>query len=364
MRDRRRSRAHAASGRAPINSQRFPILFALVCLATLNLSGCLGFSRLATPLGTASSSNTTTAQSASASDQAAATTVQTSVATLQTSPSPVAFGTVLAGVNNSQPLYLTNSGTATLSVSQIAASGSGFGVSGFSLPLTLTAGQSASMAITFESAQAGAASGVATITSNATNSPTTASLSASVGSPVVQLSANPASISFGTDAIGVAATQNVTLTNNGNAMISISSVAAAGAGFSVSGASNVTLAPNQSATAAVTFDPASAGSASGSLTVTSNAPQVQVALSGTGSSAPQYSVAVNWTPSTSVVVGYFVYRGTGPNAQLSKLSGVVASTNYTDAAVAAGQSYTYAVTAVNAANVESALSTTVTVTIP
>jgi fibronectin type 3 domain-containing protein len=64
------------------------------------------------------------------------------------------------------------------------------------------------------------------------------------------------------------------------------------------------------------------------------------------------------------VVGYFVYRGAGPNPQLSKLSGAVNATTYTDSAVVGGQTYTYAVTAVDANNVESVLSTTVTVTIP
>ena len=314
--------------------------------------------------GAATSSRAIAAQSSSSARSSSSAIVQSAAASLQASPATVAFGNVLAGVNNSQPLYLINSGSSDLTVTQIAASGPGFGVSGFSLPLTLTAGQSAYFAIDFDSTQSGAASGIAAISSDAPGSPTTVGLTATVGPPVVQLSANPAAFSFGNALVGAATTENMMLTDSGNSTVAISSISAAGAAFSVSGASNITLAPNQTFTATVTFDPASIGPATGSLTVTSNAPQLQIALSGTGATASQHSVAVSWNPSTSVVVGYFVYRGAGPNPQLSKLSGAVNATTYTDSAVVGGQTYTYAVTAVDANNVESVLSTTVTVTIP
>jgi fibronectin type 3 domain-containing protein len=117
---------------------------------------------------------------------------------------------------------------------------------------------------------------------------------------------------------------------------------------------------------AVNFDPTEVGQATGNLVVTSNAPQVQIPLTGTGiaGAGPQYSVAVNWSPSTSTVVGYYVYRGTGTNPQLSKLGGILASTSYQDLTVLDGQTYTYAVTSVDSSGDESALSTSVSVTIP
>jgi hypothetical protein len=275
-------------------------------------------------------------------------------------PSPLAFGNVLEGVSYAQTLLISNLGSAALNVTQIAASGNGFGVSGISLPLTLLAGQSTSLTVTFESTAAGSASGTV-----AAGSPTTVGLSATSGPPSVQLSANPSSVSFGNASVGVGATQNITLTNTGNSTVSISSVSAAGTGFTVSGVPDVTLAPSQTVNVAVNFDPAATGLATGSLAVTSNAPPVQIALSGTGTAAGAPSVKLSWSPSTSAVIGYYVYRAIGADAQLSKLTGaIVPSTSYQDTNVAAGQTYIYALTAVDSAGVESALSTSVTVNIP
>ena len=90
--------------------------------------------------------------------------------------------------------------------------------------------------------------------------------------------------------------------------------------------------------------------------------------SSSGGSGPpvgnQHYVSLTWQPSTSVVVGYYVYRGATPDT-LSKLTGMIdTATSYTDNSVVDGQTYVYAVTAVDSENVESALSTSVTVMIP
>jgi len=78
----------------------------------------------------------------------------------------------------------------------------------------------------------------------------------------------------------------------------------------------------------------------------------------------QHYVSLTWQPSTSVVVGYYVYRGETPET-LSKLTGMIdTETSYTDNSVVSGQTYVYAVTAVDSSNVESAQSNTVTVMIP
>lgn len=76
-------------------------------------------------------------------------------------------------------------------------------------------------------------------------------------------------------------------------------------------------------------------------------------------------MSLTWQPSPSVVVvGYYVYRGPAADS-LSKLTGTIDPvTSYADSSVVDGQTYTYAVTAVDSENVESAQSNTVTVTIP
>jgi hypothetical protein len=332
------------SGRASFLSI---FVLGILSVALLGLAGCLGVAISTNPVESRSNSPAVPAPP-------------------EATPQSVSFGTVNAGVSYNQTVLLSNVGPVSVTVTQVAATGNGFAVSPFSLPLTLTAGQSASLAIDFDSSTPGNASGALAVTSNAAGSPTSIGLSATVAPAVVQLSPGAASVNFGNTTVGVTSTQNVTLTNTGNSAVSISSVSTGNSAFTVGGAPDVTLAPNQSVSVAVNFDPAAAGLATGNLVVTSNAPPVQTALSGTGISGagPQYSVTLNWSPSASIVVGYYVYRGVGTNPQLSKFSEVVASTSYQDPTVQAGQSYTYAITSVDASGDESALSTSVSVTIP
>jgi hypothetical protein len=70
----------------------------------------------------------------------------------------------------------------------------------------------------------------------------------------------------------------------------------------------------------------------------------------------RHIVNLNWNPSSSVnVTGYNVYRASiagGPYAQINN-GGLVASTIYTDSAVASGQAYYYVVTAVDSSGIES-----------
>lgn len=175
-------------------------------------------------------------------------------------------------------------------------------------------------------------------------------------------------MNFGDVTVGNSTAQLVTLTNTGNAHVSISAVSTAGNGFSASGGLNAILTPNQSVTVSVNFSPAAPGAATGKLSVASNDSNspLQIALSGTGvAPAAQHSVILSWLASTSQVTGHFVYRGAPSDVTLSRLnSSQDASTSYTDSSVASGQSYVYAVTAVDSNNVESAPSNPVSVTIP
>lgn len=280
-------------------------------------------------------------------------------------PSAVAFGNVLVGVNYTQTVLLSNVGSTDLIVTQVATTGNGYGATGISLPLQLAAGQSASLVVTFESTKPGGVFGTLVVASNAPASPMTIGLSATVGAALAQLTVSSSSVSFGNAPVGAATTQTVTLTNTGNSAVSISSVSAGGVAFAVNDAQEVTLAPNQSVTVAVSFSPTVTGLAIGNLIVTSNAPPVQVGLSGNGAATAQSTVALSWNPSVSTVVGYYVYRSAPADDQLSKLTdAIVSSTSYQDSTVASGQTYIYAVTSVGSNNIESAFSTPVSVTIP
>ena len=286
---------------------------------------------------------------------------------IQATPPSISFGQVVSGVSYSQSVRLSNTGTANVRIMQAVTSGTGFSVSGLSLPLTLSAGQSTTFTAEFLSRTSGGTSGAITLASDGAGSGTTIDMTATVASDQAQLSPSPSPVNFGSETVGNAVTQNVTLTNTGNTGVTISTVAASGTGFSAAaGAAGVRLAPGQEISVAVTFNPAVTGAAIGTLTVTSEATPLQIGLSGTGVNTPvQHSVVLSWSPSTSAVVGYFVYRGNGLNGTLSKLiTSIVPTTSYTDSTVVAGQAYNYAITSVDSGNVESTFSNQVSLTIP
>jgi len=86
---------------------------------------------------------------------------------------------------------------------------------------------------------------------------------------------------------------------------------------------------------------------------------------GTETVTNRHSVDLSWTPSTSPVVGYNVYRSTNSNGPYDPLNaGLVSSTSYTDQTVENGSTYYYVTTAVDAQGVESAYSNQAVAVIP
>jgi hypothetical protein len=155
----------------------------------------------------------------------------------------------------------------------------------------------------------------------------------------------------------------------GKVNVSIARVSATGKGFSVSGGSNVVLAPDQAVTVSVGFSPGAEGKTHGTLSVSGDAlggSLVRIALSGSGDAASgKHTVALNWQASSSPAIGYFIYRSSKGSGGLSKLNATLNdSTSFTDTTVVSGETYQYAVTSVNSSNVESAASNQITVTIP
>jgi fibronectin type 3 domain-containing protein len=88
-------------------------------------------------------------------------------------------------------------------------------------------------------------------------------------------------------------------------------------------------------------------------------------LTGTGVAPISHSGTLNWTASTSTVIGYDVYRGTVSGGPYTKINSLVdATTTFTDTTVQAGQTYYWVVTAVNSSNAQSTYSNEVSGTIP
>ena len=283
-------------------------------------------------------------------------------------PSTVSFGNVAAGVTNTQTLTIRNAGTATLNVSQVSLAGTGFTSSGLALPLSVPAGGSSSFNVGFDPASAGTFSGSITLISNTPNSPLVVPFSGTGVTTILQLSASPSSLSFGSLTTGTSATQSVTISNKGNSSVSISQISATGTSFKTSGITlPVSLAAGQSTSFSLTFAPTSTGNFPGSVTVVSNATNspLVVALSGTGAATASHTVLLSWTPSSSTYSGFNVYRGTtsgGPYARVD--TSVVSATSYVDAGVTPGLTYYYVATEVDSTGKESSYSSEVSATIP
>src|SRR5262245_58823996 len=152
-----------------------------------------------------------------------------------------------------------------------------------------------------------------------------------------QLSASPASIAFGSVSLNTTTKQNVQLSNPGPSSITVSSASFSGPGFGVTGLGlPLTLASGENLTFSVTFDPSSAGAATGRVQIMASGATspLTIALTGTGTTVPpssSHGVALSWNPSTSTVVGYNVYRANqsgGPYALTN--SSLVAGTTFSD----------------------------------
>jgi hypothetical protein len=204
--------------------------------------------------------------------------------TLSPNPASLDFGNVQLGSMLTLPETLTNTGGSTITVSQVNVTGTGFTISGLSLPLTLVAGQSQSFSVTFTPQSSGAISGNLGII-NTGSSPTLNVALSAAGQTAGSLSANPSSLNFGSVLVGNKQTLPETLTNSGGTTITVTQVNPTGSGFSVSGLSlPLTLGAGQSQSFSVTFAPTSASSSSGILAIvnTGTNPTVNVALTGNG----------------------------------------------------------------------------------
>lgn len=282
-------------------------------------------------------------------------------------PSAVNFGTLAVGLTNSQTVAVNNPGTANLSVTQSAGPGTGFGMAGLGLPLTVAPGKSASFTVNFGPTTTGSQTSSIVLVSNAPGSPTAISLSGTGSASTNQLSSNPASLNFGTVSLGTGSTQSVMLTNAGTVNVTISQLNVSPSTFSATGpAFPITLAAGQGASFNLAFTPAVAGSITGSASVISTAADSPLAISLAGSgSQGSHSVALDWTASLSSVVGYYVYSGTQAGGPFAKLNSTpVAGTAYTETSVQSGTTYYYVVTAVDSNGVESAFSNEVSVPVP
>jgi hypothetical protein len=207
-----------------------------------------------------------------------------------------------------QAVTLHNAGAAILNLLTVALAGANSGDFAIASGTTCTNGASVApnascvIQLTFTPTGLGTRSATVGITDNAADSPETISLSGTT-TPTPLVSVTPTSITFPAQYVGTSGLPlSVTVMNNGNAALTITSVTTSATDFGTLNACGSTVAAGSSCAIGVFFDPTASGTRSGTLTINDNAPGSPhtVGLSGTGQ---DFSLAPVTPASATVAAG-------------------------------------------------------------
>ena len=94
-----------------------------------------------------------------------------SVATLSINATSVSFGNVSLNTPSTQSLTLSSTGSGPVTVNSASVSGTGYSISGLTLPATINPGNSATLNVQFDPTAAGTDTGQVTISSNSSTNP-------------------------------------------------------------------------------------------------------------------------------------------------------------------------------------------------
>ncbi|WP_051809027.1 lectin-like domain-containing protein [Actinoplanes subtropicus] len=205
---------------------------------------------------------------------------QPATAALQTAQTP--FGDVL--VSRTGTATVTATATRTVTVTAVSTSGPPFAATAPALPVTLTAGQTISVPVSFSPTSPGSFTGAlrfAVIEAGVGQT-----LGAGLQGTAIKpgLTAMPATLDFGDIAVGTDKYLTVNITNTGTTDETVTAVTGPAAPFTVTGlpAVGTVLGPGQSVGASVTYRPEAAGADTSSITVTGPQGDATAALTGTG----------------------------------------------------------------------------------
>ncbi len=230
-----------------------------------------------------------------------------------------------------QTVRLTNGQNTTLSIGSISTTGD-YGQTN-TCGSGVLAGAYCTITVTFTPVATGPTNGAVTVTDGAGNVLKVVSLSGTALAPV---GVSPTSLAFGTVAVGTtSAFQTVTLTNNQNASLTISGIAASG-DYAETDTCAGSVAAKGICKITVTFAPTNTGAVNGAVTITDGvAPNPQmVSLSGAGSGtvsstatlSPRSIFFGNQVISTTSMARPVTLTNVGSTTLT--ISGIVASGNY------------------------------------
>src|SRR6266404_3025379 len=214
------------------------------------------------------------------------------------------------------------------------------------------------------------------VVSNSAGSVTSNATTLTVNSASAGLGVSPASLTFGSQTVGTAsATQYITVTNRTTTTVTFTASFTGDFGFAGTGTCGSSVAAGASCTISVKFTPTAAGTRTGTLTLTDNAPNSPqtISLTGTGSTASVVAPSITTQPaSQTVTVGQtatftVVATGTSPLTYQWKkngtsISGATSSSYTTPATTSSDNGAQFTVVVSNSAGSATSSAATLTVT--
>ena len=199
------------------------------------------------------------------------------------SPTTLIFsGQPLQTVSSPKTVTVTNTGTTSLTVSNISISGDFLETD--NCGNAIAANGTCQISVTFDPSASGTRTGTLTVAGNITGGQETVSLSGT-GTTQTAIVLLPNSVNFGDQQVAtVSAAQQVTISNTSTATIALTSESVTGPFAIQTNTCASSLATNAGCTLAVVFQPTVAGPASGALTVVSTQGTESIGLSGIGES--------------------------------------------------------------------------------
>lgn len=288
----------------------------------------------------------------------------TVTATVSLSATSFSFGTYVVGTTaGPESLSVTNSGTTTLSITSVTFSGGNSGdfTQTNNCGVSLAVGANCLVQVMFTPSAAGTRTTTLYVADNATGSPQQVTFSGSATAATAAASLSATLLSFGNESVGTtSAIQTVTLTNTGNAALTVTSITVSGTNASDFAQTNTcgsSLTASTSCAISISFKPSAAGTRAAIVSVADSATggPPTITLSGTGicpatSLSPSTLSFGNQSVNVASGAQTITLSNTG-NAALSVTAISISGTNATDfsqtnncgSSVAAGSSCTISV---------------------
>ena len=215
------------------------------------------------------------------------------------SAASLSFSAQAVGVTSAaQVVTVTNTGTASLVVSGVTASGD-YAESDTCAGTSLPPSKTCTISITLTPSVSGTITGIVTLFDNAPNSPQLIALN---GSGVYPITVTPATLSYGTVAVGTTSpAKTVTVSNHLTQTLNLGIVtsgdfSAVGSGTAPCGS---TLHATSRCTLSVTFAPTVNGAIQGALTISGNAAYSPQTVGLTGSGSGGTAAPLSFSPATA-----------------------------------------------------------------